>query len=34
VSEFARHYWRVRSFSRAYRMISFEVEAAAAEQAL
>lgn len=34
VSEFARHYWRVRSIGRAYRMISFEVEAAAAEQAI
>jgi hypothetical protein len=34
VSEFVRHYWRVRSWSRAYRMISFEVEAAAAEEGL
>ena len=32
LAEFARHYWRVRSFSRAYRMISFEVEATAAEE--
>lgn len=34
VTEFLRHYWRVRSFSRAYRMVSFEVEAASAEQGL
>lgn len=32
--EFLRHLWRERSVSRAYRMISFEVEAAAAERTL
>jgi hypothetical protein len=30
--EFGRHYWHVRSISRAYVMISFEREALAAEQ--
>ncbi|HEX2060380.1 MAG TPA: hypothetical protein VHK90_06540, partial [Thermoanaerobaculia bacterium] len=34
VTEFLRHLWRERSLSRAYRMISFEVEAAAAERTL
>jgi hypothetical protein len=34
VTEFLRHFWRVRSVSRAYRLISFEIEAYAAEQAL
>ena len=32
VGEFLGHFWRVRSVSRAYAMISFEIEAAAAEQ--
>jgi hypothetical protein len=31
VAEFLRHLWRVRSVSRAYAMISFEIEAVAAE---
>lgn len=30
--EFLSHFWRVRSVSRAYAMISFEIEAAAAEE--
>lgn len=30
--EFLAHFWRVRSVRRAYAMISFEIEAAAAEQ--
>ena len=34
VTEFLRHFWRVRSVQAAYRLISFEVEAAAAEEAL
>lgn len=34
VAEFAYHLWRVRSMSRAYRLISFEVEANAAEEGL
>lgn len=34
VTEFLHHYRRVRSFQVAYRLISFEVEAAAAEEAL
>jgi hypothetical protein len=34
LSEFGRHFWRVRSVSRAYAMISFEREAVAAEQGL
>ena len=34
VAEFARHWWRVRSIPRAYALISFEVEANAAEEAL
>ena len=34
VSEFLHHYRRERSFSAAYRLISYEVEAAAAEEAL
>jgi hypothetical protein len=34
VAEFARHLVRERSASRAYRLISFEVEAAAAEEGL
>ena len=33
-AEFLRHYWRVRSVNAAYRLISYEVEAAAAEEAL
>lgn len=33
VSEFARHFWRVRSINRAYALISFEREAVAAEEA-
>ena len=32
VSEFARHFWRVRSLNRAYALISFEREAVAAEE--
>jgi hypothetical protein len=32
VAEFLGHFWRVRSVSRAYAMISFEIEAAAAEE--
>jgi len=32
LAEFVRHFWRVRSMSRAYAMISFEIEAAAAEE--
>ena len=32
VSEFARHWWHVRSISRAYALISFEREAMAAER--
>jgi uncharacterized protein DUF4157 len=32
VTEFARHYVRVRGVSKAYQMISFEVEANAAER--
>lgn len=32
LSEFARHYLRVRSVPEAYQMISFEVEASAAER--
>ena len=32
VAEFLRHLWRVRSFQRAYRLISFEIEAYAAER--
>jgi hypothetical protein len=32
LAEFVRHFWRVRSVSRAYAMISFEIEAAAAEE--
>ncbi len=31
ISEFARHFWHVRSISRAYALISFEREAVAAE---
>ncbi|HEU4887378.1 MAG TPA: DUF4157 domain-containing protein [Thermoanaerobaculia bacterium] len=31
VSEFARHFWHVRSIGRAYALISFEREACAAE---
>lgn len=34
VTEFLRHYRKVKSFDTAYRMISYEVEAAAAEEAL
>jgi hypothetical protein len=34
VAEFLRHFWRERSVSRAYRLISFEIEAYAAEQGL
>lgn len=34
VMEFLHHYRRVRSFQAAYRLISYEVEAAAAEEAL
>ncbi|MDQ3283570.1 MAG: DUF4157 domain-containing protein [Acidobacteriota bacterium] len=34
VTEFARHFWRVRSISRAYSLISFEREAVAAEEVL
>lgn len=34
ITEFLRHLWRVRSVGRAYRLISFEVEAAAAEESL
>ena len=34
VTEFLRHYWRVRSVREAYLRISFEVEAASAEEAL
>ena len=33
VTEFLRHLWRERSVSRAYRRISFEIEAEAAEEA-
>ncbi|MGN6185345.1 MAG: eCIS core domain-containing protein [Thermoanaerobaculia bacterium] len=32
VTEFARHWWRVRDVTKAYLMISFEVEANAAER--
>ncbi|HKR66910.1 MAG TPA: DUF4157 domain-containing protein [Thermoanaerobaculia bacterium] len=32
LAEFARHLWRVRSINRAYAMISFEIEALAAEK--
>ena len=32
VAEFARHFWRVRSVSEAYAMLSFEREAVAAEE--
>src|SRR5688500_2488059 len=32
MGEFLAHFWRVRSVSRAYALISFEIEAAAAEQ--
>ena len=32
LSEFARHFWHVRSISRAYALISFEREAVAAER--
>jgi hypothetical protein len=31
-TEFARHFWRVRNIGEAYRRISFEVEANAAER--
>jgi len=31
-AEFVRHWWRVRDVNRAYRLISFEVEAWAAEE--
>ncbi|HYI08951.1 MAG TPA: hypothetical protein VEK57_07750 [Thermoanaerobaculia bacterium] len=34
LAEFGGHLWRERSVSRAYRLISFEVEAAAAEEGL
>lgn len=34
VAEFLRHFWHVRSVRRAYRLISFEIEAYAAEQGL
>jgi hypothetical protein len=34
LAEFAYHLWRVRSFHQAYRLISFEVEANAAEEGL
>jgi hypothetical protein len=34
VAEFARHFARVRSLSRAYSLISFEIEAVAAEKDL
>ena len=34
VAEFVRHFRRVRSIHRAYAMISFEIEAVAAEEAL
>ena len=34
VTEFARHLWRTRSIEAAYRLISFEVEARAAEESL
>jgi hypothetical protein len=34
VTEFLRHLWRVRSVARAYRLVSFEIEAAAAEESL
>ena len=34
VAEFLRHFWRVRSIHRAYHLISFEIEAYAAEQGL
>lgn len=33
LAEFARHFFKVRSINRAYAMISFEQEAAAAERA-
>ena|SRR5687768_9342768 len=32
VAEFFRHYWKVRSVAAAYRLISFEIEANAAEE--
>lgn len=32
VAEFVRHFWRVRNVGKAYQLISFEVEANAAER--
>lgn len=34
IVEFLGHLWRVRSVRRAYRLVSFEIEAAAAEEGL